>query len=384
MPYLNETGLAYYDPKLKEWVGDQPVKTLPSTLYPWTQTDKAGAVTCWPVGGTELKPTVDFLFTETPPAEGDKGPENPSTITGVSSVLLSQISGKNLLAYNFSSVSVPSGTTKTYSAGITVTNNSGVFSFSGTASTNHNIYITHITEELNELKIPAGTYTLSGFTAPTGAPTGADLRIQLTDVGGGNLQTVMCSNGSVTFTINTVKRCNVYLRTASGTVYPSGFTCSPQLELGDAATAFEPSTVSGYTISLGNTYYGGTLDVSTGAMTVTHVAVTPDASTVDISSAPAALPLDYADTYGRAITSADGTSLAVGSAGGTVVYKLATPQTVQLTPTQILSLSQTDKYTPRLNTVYTDASAVQVGYVKSPIREEQELTQAIVAQGGNI
>ena len=58
--------------------------------------------------------------------------------------------------------------------------------------------------------------------------------------------------------------------------------------------------------------------------------------------------------------------------------------TIQLSPTSISALAQTDKYTPRLNTVYTDAQAVQVGYVKSPIREEFELQQAIVTQGGNI
>lgn len=63
---------------------------------------------------------------------------------------------------------------------------------------------------------------------------------------------------------------------------------------------------------------------------------------------------------------------------------MSDPVIAQLTPHQILSLAQTDKYTPRLNTVYTDASSVQVGYVKSPIREEFELQQAIVAQGGSV
>jgi hypothetical protein len=157
-----------------------------------------------------------------------------------------------------------------------------------------------------------------------------------------------------------------------------------QIELGSTATAFELYESADYSISLTGTFYGGSIDLATGVMTVTHQAVTPDASIVDISSAPAALPLDYTDTYGREITSADGASLAVGSAGGTVVYKLATPKTFQLTPTQILSIAQTDKYTPRINTVYTDASAVQVGYVKSPIHEGFELQQAIVAQGGSI
>ena len=46
----------------------------------------------------------------------------------------------------------------------------------------------------------------------------------------------------------------------------------------------------------------------------------------------------------------------------TFAYAVATPFTVQLTPTQIRSLSALDKYEPRINTVYTDQEAVQVGY----------------------
>ena len=85
MSYLNESGLSTYDSDLKEWISSQNSKIIPSSIYPWTKTIKASAVSCYPVGETELKPIVDFMFKEVLPS-GTKGPSNPSTITGVSSV----------------------------------------------------------------------------------------------------------------------------------------------------------------------------------------------------------------------------------------------------------------------------------------------------------
>lgn len=124
-----------------------------------------------------------------------------------------------------------------------------------------------------------------------------------------------------------------------------------------------------YSVSLGGTYYGGVVDCASGVMTVAHAAVTPASLSVDISSAPAALPLEYADTYGRSITSEDGDTLtlAAGSAtGGTVVYRLATPQTVQLTALAAMTTlpAGSDKYELRPNTLVSSTSGVemQAGY----------------------
>lgn len=63
---------------------------------------------------------------------------------------------------------------------------------------------------------------------------------------------------------------------------------------------------------------------------------------------------------------------------------LENPFTIQLTPTQIYSLSQPDPYTPRINTVYSDQQSVQVGYPKSPQATAAELTNAIISLGGNV
>ena len=142
MPVLDLDGLTRYDGHIKDYIG---------RFANWQKSEKASAVAIYPVPETVLEPTVDFLFTETPPASGDKGPTNPSTITGVSSVLLSQIGGKNLLAYNFEGLSIADGTTKT-ERGLTISNDKGVYTFSGKATSQVNAYITHITEESNKIR----------------------------------------------------------------------------------------------------------------------------------------------------------------------------------------------------------------------------------------
>ena len=212
------------------------------------------------------------------------------------------------------------------------------------------------------------------------------------------------------------------------------------MELASTATSFEPYSGTDSTLPLGSTYYGGTVDLATGVMTVTHqfdsitscymldvysgftqtettaavfvsVSETPDhsvnpagsnmfepgdtntgynqygwrgsgaAKICKCSFSKSSLGLSGTVTAEQAVTAANAL---LAETPLEIAYKLATPYTVQLTPTEILSLTQTDKYSPRINTIYSDASAVQVGYVKSPIREEYELTQAIVAQGGNV
>ena len=180
------------------------------------------------------------------------------------------------------------------------------------------------------------------------------------------------------------------------------FTETPPLD-GNPKSPTNPSTITGvssvtvtrceaagvdetdYTVALGGDCYGGSLDVATGVLTITRVMVEPDSLSYDISAHPAGTSdFQYTDTFGRTV-STDGTTLTISdTTGGEIVYNLATPETVQLSPTQIYSLSQADDYTPRLNTVYSDQQSVQVGYPKSPIQTELELTNAIISLGGNI
>lgn len=374
---------------------------LESSEWNWQKTKKAGAVAFKPVPESDLEPVVDFMFTEIPPAEGEKGPENPSTITGVSAVNVSH-RGKNLIPYPFYE------TSKTYN-GITWTvYGDGSVTADGTASGLSAFYVAAPSSALNA---PAGTYTLSGV--PEGASQNT---YNLYAYDANNTRYYDNSNGTTFQSPSPIVGLNIRI--------PSGVTVSnivfrPQLELGSAATPFEPYSGDEYTIQLGDTYYGGSLDVATGVMTVTWVGgLVPVKSFQyhidgivgfqwDLSGNPIFTGSVHTDTdltcthfpnstnssqyLERINLSGPDTGTAwggfihisdsrIGGSGLTnaqyltnmqqyitdnnVMFaaKVYAPFTVQLTPTQIRSLPALDKYEPRVNTVYTDQEAVQVGY----------------------
>ena len=180
-----------------------------------------------------------------------------------------------------------------------------------------------------------------------------------------------------------------------------------QVELGSTATAYEPYVGTTYPIPLPSTVYGGTLDVSTGVMTVTHalkeISLTSSTVTrastsasgkyrfnISVSMSDAKLPsatnqtcgalsnigneITEDNTYlvnanGFAMRNAnlliyysDATSTMtvddfIGAVGSTmqVVYPLSTPQTITLAPTTISTLLGN-------NTIYADAGQVSVAY----------------------
>lgn len=98
----------------------------------------------------------------------------------------------------------------------------------------------------------------------------------------------------------------------------------PQIELGETITAYEPPTPETYTIDLNGTRYGGTLDVIEGKLTNTDGYI----ASYNGETLPSTWISDR-DEY------AEGTTPTIGAQ---VVYKLATPTTVTLTPTQITAL----------------------------------------------
>ena len=420
MPYLNETGLSYYNGLLQPWIAAQGVKDAPSELFNFQQTAKVGAVTLWPVGGTPFAPVVDYIFTETPPANGQpKAPDNPSTITGVSSATVTRC-GKNIIPY-------PYWETASTEDGITWSDNGdGTITASGIAES---IVIFWLTQ--NGIRIPPRCrFSLSG--CPSGGSY-SKFGLLYSQVSG-SISDGSSDYGSGGFIETGDSPCvvNPYLRIASGTVISTPITFKPLIELGTTTTAFEPYDGTDYTIPLGNTYYGGSIDLATGTMTVTYFFISftgdEDFSTSDKGDGwrmffykpSGIIPLDgslgsdktcthfpfvysssqksthwYVQNGGNicmfsnqfADAAAFKTWLATQNANETpvqVTYQMSTPYTVQLSPVQISALLQQDKYTPRLNTVYSDQSAVQVGYVKSPIRNEFELQQAVTALGGNV
>ena len=79
---------------------------------------------------------------------------------------------------------------------------------------------------------------------------------------------------SRTFTKKIVGIDNIYSNNAGNSIN------DVQLELGSSATDYEPFKGKTYTIALGDTIYGGTVDFDSGVMTVTQVSVDIDGDTI--------------------------------------------------------------------------------------------------------
>ena len=112
--------------------------------------------------------------------------------------------------------------------------------------------------------------------------------------------------------------------------YPSnkeGTISNIQLELGSTATDYEPHAGQTYDIAFpteAGTVYGGTLDVTTGVLTVDRAQIA--------SYAGETLPSTWISD--RDVYSAGATP----TTGAQVVYELATPITYHLTPQEITTL----------------------------------------------
>ena len=236
---------------------------------------------------------------------------------------------------------------------------------------------------INEnVTLKAGTYTLSG--TPSNAPSG----LYVYDDGTfGNWSDQSGTGASKTFSEDTTGK--ILLRVPAGTY--NNLKIYPMIESGSSKTTFAPysnecpisgwddvdltvaddvenPTVSNvYTIDLDGTRYGGEVDVVSGTMTVDRAMI--DLSTVSFtynssnkrwskqfsdmknySARSADLMFEQYEATVSAYTGDTGTAFAYGNdiciydanqsltISGKCVYELATPLTIQLTPTAIKSL----------------------------------------------
>ena len=400
----------------------------------FAQTEEAGAVSFWPLGGTPLEGKVKFSFKETPPASGDKGPENPSAIAGVSSIAVGRC-GRNLCPMEIGSNAMrPRGIT------VTLTSDGNGWHLSGTGSTSMTPYL-YLMSDGNlgtwpEKLIRGKTYLFSVES------NDANVSLQVYD---SNSISSWGSPQEGKYVVHTMRSDGrsfiLRVQVARGaTVDTDAYVHVEEI---DHLVPFEPYISNDYAIQLGSTYYGGEIDLATGLMTVTHVGFQPSRTYLQTSDVVVtgtqnlwqiflgkintrpANTFNYSESAGYGgpdfrcnyfqwdrtgntksfhtsgnfvYASFEGTTAeeakqnclslydtAIANNNPlTIVYPLATPYTVQLTPLQLTALTQKDKYTPRMNTVYTDADSIQIRYRKSLIHDEDEKVQAIVALGGNV
>lgn len=370
----------------------------------------------YPVPESKLDVKVNFSLTETPPASGEKSPDNPSTITGVSSAEVVRC-GKNLVR-SLHSVSTILGVTVTeYDDGTVILN--------GTSTGNFRLRWWFFPKEYTTLYFNK-TLTLSANNDKI--VMGASIYIANIPAEVSVLRKYLTTTASKTTAFVTGYFDCCTLAADAGVVFDN-LSLKPQLELGSTSTTYTPYEGDTYTIPLGDEYYGGYVDLERGVLVKEWEEVVLDGTenwvqysqvkcfTLNFPSAiiglltskctsfintrdtiwdiPTANFGKYADhpTLQRKYFCWDSPDLdswksylATQYTSGTpvkVAYKLATPVEIPLTTPQILALTQSDKYTPKLNTVYSDQQSVSVGYAKSPIQEHNDITAAIIAAGGS-
>ena len=242
-----------------------------------------------------------------------------------------------------------------------------------------------------EIFLKGGTYTLSAESALTNGnayirgikPSGEYCTKQELGLSGWSNSSTSGvyygGGGQQTYTFNVP---NGGAKIEFGKLNNNG-TINAQLEIGSTATSYEPYNGQTITIQLGGTRYGGEVDVVNGVLTVDKVCVVYDGSADEnwfkygsgsasafamcsnnallsnINAIPMASYLkgiSRNETWGnydnwvsvtsgdrlvtgmQSITEVEDWKTYLSSNNLQVVYELATPQTIQLTPTQVKSL----------------------------------------------
>ena len=313
-PQIDDTQITTTNP----WSSMQIVKTL---CPPFTVS--GSVVQCTPVENSPLDVQVEI--TPTQEGEGDPSPENVRPIVGWDSVNVLR-GGKNLL--DWSKVSIyPSP-----AYGLSFEKKENSIRVFGVSTENGVLSFNIATTTQSELR--GKNFVFSWFTSEENVTGVYGLRTP------GEAEIAISANltegSSYDFTI----------QIAVGT---------------EKLTAYEPYQGQTYTVQLGRTIYGGTLDVGTGTLTVTQVEI----ESYNGENLPGQWISDR-DIY------TPGTQPSIGAQ---VVYDLAESQTIQLALQQIITLSGT-------NTLFADAGNITVTGASDPIATITALQNRVSALEG--
>ena len=201
-----------------------------------------------------------------------------------------------------------------------------------------------------------------------------------------------------------------YINFNFGAKYGGTYNNDVSINYPSTATAHEPYEGDTFNTELGRTVYGGTLDLTTGELTITHAYVDlgdlnwskfadynvfeatindkKNGATNFITTSyrtveKAFTVLENGETTstnrfpvpsifikdGRVITPQDFKTLVTGQK---MVYELATPQTISLTPTEVQMLENN-------NTIWADAGRVQLTYLSRAAEKVQLMNASLKA-----
>lgn len=210
---------------------------------------------------------------------GDPSPTNVRAISGRTSVKVNR-TGKNLLPYPFYH------NTRTVN-GVTFTNNlDGTVTANGTATSTANQHLVSATN--SNFTLPIGSYIVTG--CPTGGSSSSYQIYVEKRVNGTTTYVTRDVGNGATFTVDSAEATyGIMVRIPAG-VTVDNLTFHPMLRLASDTDSTWASPVDNETtsISLGQTVYGGTLNVATGVLTMTHVSkLISDADSTVINSSTA-------------------------------------------------------------------------------------------------
>ena len=257
---------------------------------------------------------------------GDPSPDNVRPITGFDSVKVTR-AGKNVLMPPTVSTTTHNGITFTYMS-------DGGIKCNGTSTE------VAYSSKQNGFRLQVGQYTKNPQdTNGVGVIVQTMTTPDWTSVQGGGVadRTVVITEEDAEYTLA------VRIRVPSG-ITLTNYVIYPMLRLvSDTDDTYEPYNGNTYNISLSSagTVYGGTLDVISGELTVTHGYI----ASYNGQTLPSAWISDR-DVYVEG---------ARPTTGAQVVYQLATPITYNLTPTEVKSLLG-------INNVWSDAGDMDVEY----------------------
>ena len=325
---------------------DKIVDMTSSAARPLPATAEGNPAQIWPDAGSALRPVTTLAPVQS--GSGDPSPDNVRPISGWTGVGLTRC-GKNLLPPAVEKTIVNNGVTFT-------SDGQGRYTINGTATGGNAEVAIYLVEPITIGKVAPYCHLLNpvangSISFSFYRPNGTQITYFATSSVNRIAQIPLLAG-------ETISRINLYLakdKTADN------FTLTPMLCTDDTPATFEPYQGNAYTAEFGQMVYGGTLDWKTGVLTVTHGQIAAYAG----ESLPGAWISDR-DVY------APGTA---PTTGAQVVYELATPTAIQLTPQQIAAL-------PGLNTLFTNGDGLSVGYSKSIAKMFEEVLALIPAASG--
>lgn len=350
-------------------------------------------ITCHPVEGSPLHVVSDITAVQA--GTGDPSPENIRPISGWDSAKLTRC-GKNL-------IKLPYYSGNTTQDGVTVTvSDDGTAKLVGTTTKGYNYYLDR------DIIGKQGKYIFQYY----GNLLPVNSKMMLYDMSNMAVVCELINNQSYTFETKLQSRWITYINCATvGTTF--NVSIQPILAVDTGEYYYEPYRGQTYTVDFPETVYGGTLDWATGVLTVTHKLV--DMSTVswNFNTTIWGKPIFYrifedklignnellSPIYKWASKLIDPVQLSLyemigyntnkniyiyddryatadefrtAMTGIPLIYALATPYTIQLTPAQILAISGT-------NTVCCDTGDVTVSGYEDPRHTVAQLTSRIAA-----